>query len=525
MTSETQLNTDGTSAEKTFFGHPRGLAVLFFTEMWERFSYYGMRGILTLFLTKHFLFGDDKSFLMYGTYTSLVYATPIFGGMIADKLLGFSRSVYIGGILMAIGQFTLAASALTTNPVLLNVGLGLMIVGNGLFKPNISSIVGNLYDDNDPKKDSGFTIFYMGINLGAFLAPLVAGVLGEVYGWQYGFGAAGLGMAIGVISFWMNQDKLMGKGLPPNPEILEKKYFNFLSTEMAVWAGAIILVPIIAILISFNDWQPLGAFEESMPFLGGMSIMSWILAVIGLIVIGIVISTSLNSTREEWQRLLVAVVLTFFSIVFWAFFEQAGSSMTLFTDRNIDRTLFGLTIPTSTFQSVNAFFIIALGVPFSALWIWLSKRKMEPSTPLKFSLGLVQVGLGFGVMVIGAQMFADSAGLVPIIFIILAYFLHTTGELCLSPVGLSMITKLSPAKIVGFMMGVWFLAPSIAQYIGGIIAAFTSIPEGGGGTGDAMSSLLVYSDVFYIIFWFAVGSGAFLLILTPLLRKMMHGIH
>jgi proton-dependent oligopeptide transporter, POT family len=525
MSSDALLNSNGSPGEKTFFGHPRGLAVLFFTEMWERFSYYGMRGILTLFLAKHFLFGDEKSFLIYGTYTSLVYATPIFGGMIADKLLGFSRSVLVGGILMGLGQFALAASSLTTDPVLLNIGLGLMIVGNGFFKPNISTIVGKLYKDDDPKKDSGFTIFYMGINLGAFLAPLIAGVAGEVYGWHYGFGAAGIGMFIGLISFWLNQDKLMGKGLPPNPEKLKQKFLKVINIEHAVWLIAILMVPVVAVLISFNDWQPLGVFEDSMPAIGGMSIMSWILAVIGLIVIGIVVSTSLNSTREEWQRLLVAMVLTFFSIVFWAFFEQAGSSMTLFTDRNVDREVFGFLIPTSTFQAVNAFFIIALGIPFSMLWIWLNKKHREPSTPLKFSIGLIQVGLGFGIMVVGARMFASSEGLVPIMFLILAYFLHTTGELCLSPVGLSMITKLSPAKIVGFMMGVWFLSPSIAQYIGGIIAAFTSIPEGGSGEGDSLSSLLVYGDVFSIIMWFAVGSGVFLLILTPILRKMMHGIH
>lgn len=504
--------------------HPRGLMVLFFSEMWERFSYYGMRALLVLFLTKHFLFGDEKSYLIYGTYTSLVYATPIFGGMIADKILGFRRAVILGGILMATGQFLLATSSIMTNTSFLYTGLAFMIVGNGLFKPNISTIVGSLYEQGDPRRDGGFTIFYMGINVGAFLSPLICGWVGEAYGWHYGFAIAGLGMLIGLVTFHTKRDLLDGKGLPPSEEALNGKVIG-IPKEKLVWIGALLTIPVITMLINFNDWKPLGVLETTIPTLAGLNIMSLILAAIGLTVIIIVTYNSFKSTLQEWQKLFVAVFLTFFSIVFWALFEQAGSSLSLFTDRNVDRMFFGVEIPASVYQSVNAFFIIVLAIPFSAMWIKLSKVGKEPSTPLKFAMGIIQVGLGFGILVLGAKLFGGD-GMVPMVFLILAYFIHTTAELCLSPVGLSMITKLSPARIVGFMMGVWFLAPSIAQYIGGIIATLTSLPATeGGGSVNVLESLTTYSDVFYTLTITSVIIGLILLLFIPILRKMMHGVH
>lgn len=491
--------------------HPKALFTLFFAELWERFSFYGMRALLVLFMTK-VLFdqmaqgaADTRAYGIYGAYGALVYAAPVLGGLLADKVTGFRKAILFGGILMSLGHFTLAFEG---NMTLFFAGLALIIVGNGFFKPNISSFLGTFYSANDPRKDGAFTLFYMGVNIGAFLAPLTCGYLAEGAewsSWSYGFGAAGVGMLLGLIVFWKNLGNFEDKGLPPHPDWLKKPYFVGLSPEWLVIIGSFLVVPIIAGLLNANEY------------------MTILLTIAGVLSIGYLLKVSFNAEdRKEGQRLLVVIVLFFFHMIFWALFEQTGGSLALFADRNVDRTLFSGVIPTSQFQSVNPLFIILLAPVFSWIWINTSKRGIEPSTPMKFVLGLVQLALGFGVLVIGSQFFAND-GLVPMIFLILMYFFHTTGELCLSPIGLSLVTKLSPAKIVGLVMGTWFLSISFAHEIAAQLGKLTTIP---GADATTQETLQAFSQVYW--FWGVLvvgGASAALLILVPTLRRWMHGIH
>lgn len=433
--------------EVNYNKQPAGLYRLFFAEMWERFSFYGMRALLTLYMVRQLLYSDEEAYGIYGAYGALVYATPIIGGWLADRVLGYRRSILLGGILMAVGHFVMAIE----QELFFFGALGLIIIGNGFFKPNISSLLGNLYvDEKDPRRDKGFTIFYIGINVGALLAPLLCGTIGEVFGWHYGFGLAGVGMLLGLIVFWQGLPQFKGKGEPSNPEVYKK-------WAWLVYIGSFVIVPILGIIVAFNNT------------------MDYIQIILAVLVLGYLVFYAMKLEKEKAERIFVIIILLVFSTMFWAFFEQAGSSLTLFTDQNVDRTVFGLTIPASTFQSVNPMFIVALAPLFTMLWNSLNKRKAEPNTPVKFSLGLIQLGLGFGVFVWGASV-ADN-GLVPVAFLLLGYMLHTTGELSLSPIGLSMVTKLSPREIVSFMLGAWFLSNSFAHYIGGGIAKLTSTSD------------------------------------------------
>jgi POT family proton-dependent oligopeptide transporter len=489
-------------------GHPRGLYMLFFAEMWERFSFYGMRALLVLYMVKHFGFSDENAYVVYGSYTALVYSTPVFGGMIADRVLGYRKSVLLGGVLMALGHFAMAFDAL------FYLALGLLIVGNGFFKPNISTMVGKLYSPGDRRRDSGFTLFYMGINLGALLAPLSCGPLGENVDWHYGFGLAGVGMLCGLAVFTWGRGRVAGIAEPPDPEYLRGAGPLGIRREFLVYAGACAAVVVAWQLVQRGAW------------------VGSLLSVVGVVVSVVLVTYLLRLVDPvERQRMVVALVLIAVSVVFWSFFEQAGSSMNLFTDRNVDRTLpaflGGAEIPASAFQSVNPAFVLLLAPPFILLWGALGRRGLEPSTPLKFGLGIVQLGLGFGALYFGATS-APASGIVPVFWLLLGYMLHTSGELCVSPIGLSMITKLSPVKIVGLMMGTWFLSSSFAHYVAGLIAALTGV-QGGGEPGAGKlpppaETVGVYGGVFGGIAVVALVVGVIVMLVAPLLARRTHGI-
>lgn len=500
--------------------HPKALFVLFFAEMWERFSYYGMRALLTLYMAK-VLFVDlaqnvaeTQAYGIYGSYTAMVYLFPVIGGLVADQLLGFKKTVIWGGILMALGHFTLALQgfeSLEGNMAFFFAALALIIVGNGFFKPNISSFLGTFYDPNDARKDGAFSIFYMGVNIGAFLSTLTCGYVGQEISWHYGFGLAGIGMTIGLIVFYLFTRKsrdFEGKGLPPEEVQRGERKLLGMKPIVGVVVLSLIAVPVCAYMLDLDEF------------------MAGALLVISFGIIAYLIYQALSAKdKTTGQRLLVVVVLFFFHAVFWALFEQAGGSLTIFTDKNVDRMVGGTEIPASIFQSLNPLYIMLLAPVFSWLWLKLNKKGMEPSTPMKFVLGLVQLALGFGVIVLGAKFFANGDGLVPIIFVALMYLLHTTGELSLSPIGLSMVTKLSPAKIVGFVMGAWFLSIALANKMAGVIGTLTTSDTVTDDT-PASTTLSFYSDTYFIWGVCVVGGAALLLLLlVPLLRKWMNGIH
>ena len=495
-----------------FLGHPKGLFVCFATEMWERFSYYGMRALLILYLTKHWEFTDATSYLIYGAYTSLVYIMPVFGGMLADQILGSKKAVTYGAILLVFGHLGMTVES---NEQIFYLSLALIVSGVGFLKPNISTMVGALYEEGDPRRDSGFTIFYMGINIGAFTATLLCGYLGEEIGWAYGFGAAGIGMLLGLFIFLWGQKYLEGLAEPPSNKYMTK--VNGISYENWAYISGVVMVLVTWFLVQNSQLvgQLLGGF-------GVIFIGAWLLYAL------------LKCAPEERDRLIVVGILILFSLIFWALFEQAGSSLNILTDRGVDRVIFGWEVPASMFQSLNAGFIFTIAPLFALLWIALAKRNMEPSTPIKFSIGIVLVGLGFLALVYGMN---SSEGLqTGVIWIVLIYLLHTLGELCLSPVGLSSVTKLSPQRIVGFMMGMWFFASAAGNYVASLIAKGTAgdpvlkiaeriyfqvmnLPEDTFTFNQKNGFMDVYTDVGLI----AIGCGIFLAIITPLLRKLMHG--
>lgn len=673
MSSEIDRSTS--SAEPLYLGHPPGLFTLFFAEMWERFSYYGMRALLLLYLTKSMLMGEGDAKSIYGAYTALVYMTPFLGGLLADRFLGTRVSVILGGILMALGHVVM----MREEPLALYVALALLITGNGFFKPNISSIVGTLYPPNSPRRDGGFTIFYMGINLGATASPLLCGYIGEKYGWHLGFGLAAIGMLVGLAVFVLPTliSRLLilaaaasgglllllyhpnetiatvvnavtatflvlaavaafgalsrgglpvGTGLPPGGRLDRKTLaWTLILTGLAI--------PIFTLLVSgFSPLHPEGkqvsiisedflsrleggdqaaAPAESsddsgaaVPETSSGSAAGRILAVVlreiskpaglvlgvtGILALGYLLLECMRTTRIARQRMFVVLILTFFQLIFWAFFEQAGSSLNLFADQVVRRVnptqtigpsdvgqllsieptqaqigyfngdqLFtmkqlnalraakppvqqiewqvseqnigmGLAsredeIPASLFQSVNPAAILMLGLVFSGLWTFLARRGVEPSTPVKFALGLIQLGLGFGAIYMGVLQ-ADERGMVWAGWLVLGYVLHTTGELCLSPVGLSMVTKLTPSRLVSTMMGMWFLATAFSQYAAGMISQFTGVDDSALADADAQlpSSVIgTYGDVYYHIGLTAIAAGLVCWALTPLLKRWMH---
>ena len=442
--------------------HPKALFYLFFVELWERFSYYGMRALLVLYMTAELLdggfgFEDSRAYGVYAAYGALVYSTPLIGGYLAENFMGYRKSIMWGAILMALGHFAMAFEA----QVIFYLALALLILGNGFFKPNISSMIGKYYGEGDPRRDGAFTIFYMGINIGAFLTPLTCGAIGELEGWHYGFSLAGFGMLIGLIIFWMAQKNgaLEDKGFQSEQAIANNENMSIAGIKpmTLIYVGSFLVLPIIWALVKYNH------------------IVEYLLPAIIIGALGYMLYISFNYEKVARQRIWVILTLFFFTAVFWSFFELAGSALTLFTDRNVDKTLFGYEMTTTFFIAINPLFIMLFAPIFSWMWIKLSKANYEPAAPLKFAVGLILLGLGFLVLNLGSA--TATAGAIGGVFIVLLYLLHTLGELVLSPVGLSLVTKLSPVKMVGFIMGFWLMSSAVAHQVGAPIARLTSVDE------------------------------------------------
>ena len=498
--------TNSTTTTDGFQGQPRGLMTLFFSEMWERFCYYGMRTLLTLFLVKSLMKGDAEASLIYGAYTGLVYAAPILGGKMADKYLGYRYAVILGAILMAIGEFLLLGG----NESLMLIGMGALIVGNGYFKANISTIVGKLYSDNDPRRDSGFTIFYIGINIGALLATTLVAYVGETYGFEYGFGLAGLGMLAGLFIFYAGRNNYAAAAGLEVTEAGKKKVIGPLNAVQVITIGSLFLIPLCYILILRNEF------------------LDYILLGLFIFISISMIKAGITEDKEKnvgiWKdRMIALIIFMLINITFWACFEQAGTSLTLFADRNVDRAIMGWDMPASMTQFFNPFFIITFGSIFSLMWVKLDKIGKNPSIPLKFAFGIIQLGLGFLVTLIGVK-FMNESFQVPLLTLVFVYLLHTTGELFLLPIGLSMVTKLSPQSFSGTAMGAWFLSFAIANYVGGKIATLTG---GHGDDGAALTveeGLIKYTEVFSTIGYVLLSIALLIIILNKPLQKLMHGV-
>lgn len=483
-------------------GHPKGLYVLFMAEMWERFCYYGMRGLLTLYLIKVLFYQEGESFLIYGAYTALVYLAPVIAGKVADSIIGYRKAVIFGALLMALGEFVILGG---TSEALF-WGMGFLIVGNGYFKANISSIVGKLYDEGDERRDSGFTIFYIGINVGALLATTVCVYVGETYGFKYGFALAGFGMLMGLLVFLLGQKHFIEKALPPFPEKLKEKVLGFLPREYAVYLVSLLVVPGIYFLVNHNTY------------------VGWLLGFVAIGAIVYLILEGKKGGKVLLDRMILFIILCVLNIVFWALFEQAGTSLTVFADTNVDRRILGFEMTAGNTQFFNPMFIILFGSIFSMMWIKLTKWGMNPSIPMKFGLGIIQLGLGYLVILLGNE-FADEAFRVPLWTLGFLYMLHTTGELFISPIGLSMVTKLAPAHLTGTLMGVWFLSFAGSNYVAGILATMTGAGHGADSVElTPAESLANYIDVYSTMGYAAIGIGIALCLVAPLLNKLLHGI-
>ncbi len=572
----------------TWFGHPRQLARMFSTEAWERFGFYGMRALLTLYLTQHFLFSDREATGLYGGYTALVYLTPLIGGYLADQYLGSKRAVKFGAIVMSLGYLLLCFGGETAKPyanidgkryevqvdrpaggsevqylvdqnrklvikgnedgtvsllaesgvvertvpkggfesggdrsplyvMIMLIALSMVSVGNGFFKPNISTMVGELYEKGDRRRDAGFTIFYMGINLGSLFSQLLCPVLAVAFGWWAGFGLAAAGMFCSWMLMQFDGGRLAGYGEPPA---------GVKDRSLTIYACAILVVPLFYFL--FTNLMAASAPEPgagivgyvlSMPLMGKLLFGTFLIAVPGIL-----IWSWLKGSKAEFQMMFVAMILIVFNVVFWTLFEQAGSSLTLFADRNTDLSVFGLfSISAPQTQFFNPLFIVIFAPVLGILWTKLAARGIEPSIPVKFGVALMGVGAGFLLLVWGTS-FADDGFQVGIWWLAGLYLIHSIAELCISPVGLSMITKLSIARVVGLMMGVWFLSISVAQYVAGIVAQVASVDTVGGQVTNLKVSLDTYVGVFWMIGLWSAGIGIFLLILSPLIKKWMHGV-
>ena len=480
-------------------GHPPGLSTLFFTEMWERFSYYGMRALLVLFMVAAIESGglgltDGVATAIYGLYTAGVYLACLPGGWVADRMLGAKRAVWIGGIIIALGHLILAIPAVQT----FYLGLVVVVIGTGLLKPNVSALVGSLYPEGSQKRDAGFTIFYMGINIGAFLGPFVCGTLGEKVNWHYGFGAAAVGMFLGLVQFKLSESRLGHAG--------NKPALPLGGAERLIVVSSIVLLVVLGAL-AFSGVLPINPVrvaEGTTTFIVAIAVLYFA----GVFLLG-------NLSTDEKKRVSVIIVLFIASALFWAGFEQAGSSFNLFAERYTDRIIDRLDfeIPTTWFQSLGPLFIIALAPVMAWLWIQLARRHLDPSVPAKFGAGLILLALGFVVMAAASKRVAAGNEVWPT-WLIATYLIHTIGELCLSPVGLSSVTKLSPPRFVGQMMGTWFLASSLGNLIAGLLAGrFSS---------DAVEAMpRQYFEIGVIPFI----AGVLLLLFAKPIRKLAGNAH
>jgi POT family proton-dependent oligopeptide transporter len=561
--------------------HPPGLRVLFFAEMWERFSYYGMRSLLIFYLTEQFLFSDDFAQGQYASYTTLVYLAPLLGGFLADRYLGARKAIVFGALLLVAGHFVMAVEGRPAVQTLSFVGrtydfaaegrmndrkvclkvdagcftvgaapdggmvvaglpttaslpaqlpkgayslsvkgrdrgfvdvlylaLALIIMGVGFLKANISSIVGQLYPQGDPRRDPGFTLYYYGINLGAFWASAICGLLGQSVGWWAGFGLAGIGMLAGLVVFVLGKPQLEGRGEPPDPVRLAAPRLGPISLEWMLYLGG--LAGVAAVWLLVQSYAAMG-WLQVIGWVGALGYLGWF--------------TAVRCDRVARERLILALILIVASIVFFTLFEQAGSSLNQFAERNTRLPNHGFwTITPAQTQTFNAGFILIFAPAFAALWAWLGATSRDPNPVIKFGLGLVQVGLGFFVLVWGAQ-FHDAVFRVPMIFLALAYLLHTTGELCLSPVGLSEMTKLAPAALISTLMAVWFLASSAAQYLAGLVAKLTAAETVAGQVLDPGKALATYVATFRDIGLAGVAVGVLLLAASPWLKRLAHGVN
>ena len=592
--------------------HPKGLLICFFAEMWERFSFYGMRGLLIFYLTQHFLFDDNFASGQYGTYGSLVYLLPLIGGIVADRYIGTRKAIMFGAILLVMGHglmafegtpatqsltyanqeynvqiegrgegresrlivdgqpyaYTSGEGGLTIEglapggalPTVLPTGsyelkaardpmgvntfylaLSLIIMGVGFLKPNISTLVGQLYPQGDPRRDSGFTLYYYGINLGAFWAAVLCGYLGQNFGWGWGFGLAGIGMLAGLLVFWLGKPLLQGKGDSPYPELIRKPVLGPINREWLIYLLGFVGVALLFFIVPNHGLVGWGLVAS---IIGSLSFITWFIVF------------KLRGDRVARERMMLAMVLIFGSMVFFTLFEQAGSSLNLFADRNVDLSLtqsagtflgfpygtpaqleaagiavsgwqwIDTSITAAQTQSFNAGFILIFAPVFAALWAFLASRKMDPNPVMKFGLGIIQVGLGFLVVVWGANSgMVDDSFRTPLVLLGFLYMLHTTGELFLSPVGLSEITKLSVASIVSFMMAVWFMASSIAHFVGGIIAAAAGTETVGGQVTNPEAALQTSLNSFNMIGLWGVGIGVAFIVLSFIISKWSNGVN
>lgn len=495
--------------DRSFFGHPRGLGLLFMAEMWERFSYYGMRALLVLYLVNELKWDTARAASLYGTYTMMVYLTPLIGGYLADRYIGTHRALLIGGAIIASGHFVLALPGMNA----FYAGLILVIIGTGFFKANVSTMVGQLYEKGDSRRDSGFTLFYMGINTGGMLGPLICGALAQNdrFGWHYGFAAAGVGMVLGLIMYATQKRKYLGN-------------IGDTATGSAAVAKAVVGE-------TLDDRTTINGIVGAV--VGG--VIAWFASgsVLGVIVgatIGASLAISILGTQgEERNRVIALFIVAFFVVFFWAAFEQAGSSMNLFADKFTDLTAGSFNIPSSWFQSVNSLIIIIFAPVFAAMWIGLGKRKLEPSTPLKMSIGLALIGLGFLFLAVGGGR-ADAGIKVSPLWLVGAYLLHSWGELCLSPVGLSYVTRMAPVKFASLLMGVWFLANAAANKVAGFLAGYTPTPGEAPaaiqtGLGGYLQQLSGTNQGFFTIFVVtSLAASVLMLACVPLLKRLTRSI-
>lgn len=474
--------------EPEFAGHPKGLYMLFFAEMWERFSYYGMRAILIFYLTQHWLFSDSKSNLIYGAYTSLVYITPVLGGYLADRYLGQRKAVLFGGILLAIGHSLMAVEGTGgQNDPTINVfwaALAFIIVGSGFLKANISVMVGQLYKLTDIRRDGAYTIFYMGINVGAALGTILVAYLGQTIGWGWGFGLAGIGMLAGLVVFVLGKAALNGAG--EAPIVLAK------SKEITLYGIGFAAVAVIWGLVQYQD------------------VIQTLLVISGITLLGYVLYESFKLPKEPRERMFAILFLISLNPIFWGLFEQAGGSMNLFTDRFVDRG----GVPAGIFQSINPIYIILLAPLFAGLWQWLGRKGKEPSAPAKFGIAVMQMGFANLVLVWGAEAYGIAA-MTPVYLVFLYYLFATTAELCLSPVGLSAMNRLAPKFLASLIMGAWFYMTAVGNFVAGKIGEAT-----GGHDGEMSKQGLLH--VYELFGWIALGVGVAVLLVSPIVKKWMH---
>ncbi len=516
--------------ETQLFGHPKGLYVCFFTEMWERFSFYGMKALLLMYLVKYHMFSDEHGYNLIGAYAALVYAVPVIGGMLADRYLGMRKAVIFGGCLLVLGHLGMAyeghQASLVNGEIIRDTGalqffyfsLALIITGVGFLKPNISTIVGRLYPENDPRRDSGFTIFYAGINAGAWLAPLLCGYLAYKKGWSWGFGLAGIGMVIGLLVFIFGQKYLQGHGKSPIPEKLLKRKFG-ISLEQWIYLGAIGglftiwgLVQTHSLMVQIASWLP-----SATPVL-------WFLHSITLVlIIGISWFLIKRCHRVERQQMFVLFMFILAGLIFFALYEQTYGSWVALSDRVMDRTVFGVDWKAEQLTSLGAMFILLLSPLFAWLWPTLDKNGLNPSKPLKMALGIMFAGLSFLILALGTQSPLET-GLMSIWYLVLAYFVLEIGEMMLSPISLSAVTQLSVKSVMSLMMGVWFLGTSYSEILAAELNKLSSIKTEAGKITDIAFALGKYEDLF--IFSAQIGGAAalFFFLISPILKKGMHGV-